>query len=184
MITIGIDPGAKYVGVVVRDNNDVLLASTYVRPKDMNPLMWASYVSHRVIDEIISQYPDVPVGVEGVTVPNAYNQGKLSLNSPKWVIWLAMVAGSFVALIPNAVVIRPGKNGSLGPYPKELNGRRPKDLLGDSNGAGTRNHEKSAYDVAGEVDYHLKKVILDQPLKTSKKSEKTPSDKTKKADII
>ena len=164
MKTIGIDPGATYVGVVVRDGDKILLSSTYVKPKDMFPMAWASYSAHVVIDEVVNQYPDAKVGIESVTVPNAYNRGKLSLNSPKWVIYLGIVVGAFAALIPDAVAVRPGKNGSQANYPPELCGRRPKDLPGSAKGAGTRNHEKSAYDVAGEVEFLLKKVVLDEPI--------------------
>jgi hypothetical protein len=167
MKVIGIDPGATYCGVVVRDGAELILASTYVKPKDMNPMAWASYAANTVVNDVVSQYPDYKVGIEGVSVPNAYNNGKLSLNSPKWVIWLGMVAGAFAALLPDAVIIRPGKNGSqpVDTYPKALSGRRPKDLLGSAIGAGTRNHEKSAWDVAGEVEFMIKKVVLDQPIK-------------------
>lgn len=151
--TIGVDPGATYTGVSVRDNDTLLLSSTYVKPKDTPPITWAVEVATRIQNEVINLYPDAFIGIEGVTVPNSYNQGKLSLNSPKYIIWTALIVGALSANNPNAVIVRPGKNGSqdLSSYPSELIGRRPKDLAGVSVGAGTRNHEKSAWDVAGEV---------------------------------
>jgi hypothetical protein len=156
MIIIGIDPGATNVGVSVRDGNEVLVSSTYVRPEDMPPVTWAIYVSKRAHDEIISKYPDALIGIEGVTVPNAYNMGKKNLMSPKYIIWTGIVVGAFASLYPQAVIVRPGKNGSqeLSSYPDCLKGRRPKDLAGTTE-AGTRNHEKSAFDVAGEVPSYL-----------------------------
>lgn len=174
MKTIGIDPGASYIGVVVRENNIPLYSATFMRPKDMNPLKWASYSANLVVKEVVSQHPDAKVGIESVTPPNSHNQGKLSLNNPKWVIYLGMVAGAFVALLPDAVCVRPGKNGSqpTDTYPKELIGRRPKDLPGSNGGAGTRNHEKSAWDVAGEVEFLQKKLDLDQPIKKELKEPK------------
>lgn len=164
MITIGIDPGAKYTGVSVRDGGECLLSSTYVRPDDTMPISWAVEVAKMIQEDVINVFPDASIGIEGVTVPNAYNQGKLALNSPKHIIHTALVVGALAALHPNAVVIRPGKNGSqpLESYPEALRGRRPKELAGSNNGAGTRNHERSAYDVAGEVEFMLgQKRILD-----------------------
>jgi hypothetical protein len=157
MIIIGIDPGATNVGVAVRDGSNVLVASTYVRPDEMPPVTWAVYVSKRVHDEIVSKYPDALIGIEGVTVPNAYNMGKKNLMSPKFIIWTGIVVGAFASKYPQAVIIRPGRNGSqeLDSYPDELKGRRPKELKGVTE-AKTRNHEKSAFDVAGEVEIYLK----------------------------
>lgn len=163
-VVIGIDPGATNTGVSVRNGDKVLLSSTYVKPKDMAPITWAVEVAQRVQEEVINLYPDALIGIEGVTVPNAYNQGKLALNSPKYIIWTALVVGAIAVNNPNAVIVRPGKNGSqdLSSYPAELIGRRPKDLAGVSVGSGTRNHEKSAYDVAGEVEGLLRaNYVLD-----------------------
>jgi hypothetical protein len=156
MIIIGIDPGATNVGVSVRDGNDVLHSSTYVRPEDMPPTAWAVTVAQRVHEEVVMNYPDALIGIEGVTVPNAYNMGKKNLMSPKYIIWTALVVGALASQYPYAVIVRPGKNGSqdLSMYPEVLKGRRPKDLAGVSE-AGTRNHEKSAYDIAGEVEGYL-----------------------------
>lgn len=155
MITIGVDPGATYTGVSVRDGMICLLSSTYVRPSDTPPIAWAVEVAQRIEDEVIALFPDAKIGIEGVTVPNAYNQGKLALNSPKYIIWTGIIVGALAARHPDAVIVRPGKNGSQAPdsYPEVLQGRRPKDLAGSNNGAGTRNHERSAWDIAGEVEF-------------------------------
>lgn len=155
MITIGIDPGGKHTAVSVRDGDVCLLSSTYVRPDEMQPITWAVTVAHTIQEEVIKKFPQAKLGIEGITVPNAYNQGKLALNSPKHIIYTALVAGAIASLNPNAVIVRPGKNGSqpLTSYPEELQGRRPKTLQGDNHGAKTRNHERSAWDVAGEVTF-------------------------------
>lgn len=155
MITIGVDPGATYTGVSVRNGTECLLSSTYVKPADTPPIAWAVEVVNRIHEEVISQFPDAKIGIEGVTVPNAYNQGKLALNSPKYIIWTGIIVGALASKYPDAVIVRPGKNGSQAPdsYPEVLQGRRPKDLAGSNNGAGTRNHERSAWDVAGEVEF-------------------------------
>jgi hypothetical protein len=153
LITIGIDPGARYTAVVVREYDDVLLASTYVRPQDMAPVTWATNVVEMIQRDIIPLYPDAYIGIEGISSPKGYQNGKLAPINPKDIIKAGMVLGTLaLAFKPvGAVIVPPKKNGSTGEYPECLNGRRPKDLAGSSVGAGTRNHEKSAYDVAGKV---------------------------------
>lgn len=156
MITIGIDPGMRYTGVSVRDGDKLLLSSTYVRPEDMPPVAWAEMVTGLIVEEVTNRYPEAKIGIEGITVPNVYHQGRKNMINPKTVIYSAVIVGSLAREFPDAVVIRPGKNGSqpLDTYPAELKGRRPKDLPGRGS-AGTRNHEKSAWDIAGEVEYML-----------------------------
>lgn len=162
-IFVGIDPGPKYTGVVVRQGDEVLYASTFVRPKEMLPITWAVTVTNRVLIDVIANYPDAKVGIEGVTVPNAYNGGKLAMINPKSTIHLGIVVGAFAMALPNAVIVRPGKNGSQEIYPECLSGRRPKELAGTNAGAGTRNHEKSAYDVAGLAEgLHNDRYKLDE----------------------
>jgi hypothetical protein len=161
MKIIGIDPGASYVGVVIREEDTLLWSATFVRPKDMtDPLEWSTYVSHRVQKEVIDLNPEAKIGLESVTTPNSHHQGRLALINPKSTINLAMVAGAINALNPEATRVRPGKNGSqpVETYPTELCGRRPKTLPGFVEGAKTRNHEKSAWDVAGETQLKLSKV--------------------------
>lgn len=166
MITIGIDPGGKYTGVSVREGDKCLLSSTLVKPDGTAPIAWAVEVTN-MVKEIVDRYPGASIGIEGVTVPNAYNQGKLALNSPKYIIRTAIVVGALAVQYPDAVIVRPGKNGSqpISSYPEVLQGRRPKELEGSNNNAGTRNHERSAWDVAGEVEFLLgQKVKLDSHL--------------------
>jgi hypothetical protein len=147
---IGIDPGPRYTGVSVITDDKVVLSTTFKRPDDTPPITWAVEVAQRIMIEVISQWPNAKVGIEGVATPQAYNNGKKSLMNPKHLIHLGMTVGAIAALIPYAVVVRPGKNGSGSNYPEELTGRRPKSLAGQ--GVGTRNHERSAYDVAKQVE--------------------------------
>jgi len=146
---IGIDPGPRYTAVSVITDDVVVLSTTFKRPDDTPPVTWAVEVAQKINDTIISKWPDAAVGIEGVATPQAYNNGKKSLMNPKHLIHLGMVVGAISALIPKAVIVRPGKNGSGTEYPEELTGRRPKEL--DGNAVGTRNHERSAYDVAKQV---------------------------------
>ena len=158
MIVIGIDPGAKYTGVSVRDlaNNTILLSSTYVRPEETNIVTWAVQVAETIRREVVEAFPDAKIGIEGLSDPKGYNNGKKSPLNPKHVIRAGVVLGAIAMMFKDAVIVPPGHNGtSRTGYPDELNGRRPKTLPGVSKGAGTRNHEKSAYDVAGDVPFRL-----------------------------
>ncbi len=151
---IGIDPGARYTGVVVRDGDVVLHASTLVRSlEDREGTDWALLVVRR-IEEILQDYPQmIPVGIEGINDPKGFHHGKQAAINPKDIIRAGIVLGACVQRWPTAIIVPPGGNGSqhYTNYPAELIGRRPKDLLGSTNGAGTRDHEQSAYDVAGKA---------------------------------
>lgn len=131
----------------------------------MAPVTWAVKVVKMIQEDIISLYPDVPIGIEGISSPKGYQNGKLAPINPKDIIKAGMVLGALALFFEpvGAVIVPPKKNGSTGEYPACLNGRRPKDLAGSSIGAGTRNHEKSAYDVAGKVAFLINDgFILDE----------------------
>lgn len=155
-ITIGIDPGGRYTGVSVRDGDIVLLSSTYVRPDDTPIVTWAVTVSDMIVNDVINHFPDAKIGIEGISDPKGFSGGKKAPINPKYIIHAATVLGAIASKLPNAVIIKPGKNGSGEIYPDVLNGRRPKDLPGISDGATTRNHERSAFDVAGEVEGYIR----------------------------
>lgn len=150
---IGIDPGARYTGVVVRDGDAVLHASTLVRPVDMSGTDWAVTVVSGV-QHILRDFPrSIPVGIEGISDPKGFHQGKRAAINPKDIIRAGIVLGALVATWPTAEIVPAGGNGSqhYTHYPACLIGRRPGDLPGSTNGAGTRDHEQSAYDVAGKA---------------------------------
>lgn len=167
MIVIGIDPGARFTGVSVRDLSDdtILIASTYVKPPETEIVTWALEVSSTIKRDVVALYPEARIGIEGVSDPKGYSNGKKSPINPKHIMRTCIVLGALAATFPDAVIVPPGHNGSSRTgYPDVLNGRRPKDLPGSSNGAGTRNHEKSAYDVAGDVPFRVaNNYILDTP---------------------
>lgn len=167
--TIGIDPGAKYTGIVVRDGDVVLHSSTVVNVDDLAPLEYARAVVAFVIKEVVLTNPDYPIGIEGISDPKGYNRGKRAPINPKYVMRMAAVAGALAAAFPNAYTIPPKGNGSqhISQYPEVLKGRRPKDLPGSSTGAGTRSHEQSAFDVAGKTaEQHY---LNDNPKKEERK---------------
>jgi hypothetical protein len=150
---IGIDPGARYTGVVVRDGDAVLHASTLVRPQEMNGTDWAVMVVADV-QKILRDFPrTIPVAIEGISDPKGFHKGKRAAINPKDIIRAGIVLGALVATWPTAEIVPAGGNGSqhYTHYPSSLIGRRPADLPGSTNGAGTRDHEQSAYDVAGKA---------------------------------
>jgi hypothetical protein len=149
----GVDPGARFTGVVVRDGDVVLHATTLVRPKNMNATDWAVQVI-RDVQAIVATFATAPpIAVEGVNDPKGFHHGKRAAINPKDIIRAGIVLGAVVATWPDAPVIAPGGNGSqhYSHYPADLIGRRPKELPGSTNSAGTRDHEQSAYDVAGKA---------------------------------
>jgi hypothetical protein len=155
LITIGIDPGARYTGVSVRDGNKVLLSSTFVKPEETPIVSWAVELVEIIKKEVIAHYRDAPIGIEGISAPKGFAGGKKAPINPKYIINAGIVLGSLAQAFPNAVIVKAGRNGKQDWYPGELEGRRPKDLPGNSDGAGTRNHERSAFDVAGEVPSYI-----------------------------
>lgn len=154
LVSIGMDPGAKYTGISVRDllRDELLLSSTYVKPADEPMFAWGKRLGEIIQNDIVALFPNHQIGIEGIAAPRGFSNGKKSPINPKYVIFAAIVAGMLAQRFPDAVIVPPGHNGtSRAGYPDALNGRRPKDLPGIATGAGTRNHEKSAYDIAGEV---------------------------------
>lgn len=153
---LGIDPGYRYVGIVVRDGDVVLSATTLVRPDSIDdPFEWAEFVCEeaRAI-HFRDCPPGTKVGVEGVSAPKGFKNGQRASLDPKFILFTGVVAGAvFREFKGEAVIVAPGGNGSqhVTHYPPALVKQRPKDLPGSSNNAGTRAHEQSAYDVAGKA---------------------------------
>lgn len=156
VISLGIDPGARYTALVVRDGDAVLHATTITRDKDQEPIPYAREVVARltpIVNEYKSRYPNLVIGIEGVTDPKGFNRGKRAAINPAGIVRTGVTAGALAIALPEAVIVPPGGSGSLhtSHYPPELQGRRPATLEGNSNGAGTRRHEQSAYDIAGKA---------------------------------
>lgn len=150
---IGVDPGARYTGVVIRDGDVPLYSATLVRPDSMSQTGWALHCVDE-IRKVIDAHPGgiLPVAVEGVRPPKGFVRGRKAPVNPGDIMFAAVVLGAVIGTWRDAVIIPPGGNGSqhITHYPPALVGRRPKTLPGSSNGAGTRDHEQSAFDVAGK----------------------------------
>lgn len=163
IVATGVDPGARYTGISVIDNNlKVLLSTTLVRPLDVDINTWARFVVDEV-DRIISPFPYVVLGVEGTSDPKGFKGGRRAAINPKDIIKTGIIVGGLILTYRDAVIIKPGGNGSapIEFYPDVLVSRRPAELPGSNNGAGTRNHERSAYDVARKaLEHYIEQVSL------------------------
>lgn len=148
---LGVDPGARYVGLVLRDGDAVLWAET-ITADEPDTAVWCRLVVDRV-GEVASIIGPTAMAVESITAPTGFKDGKVSSINPGFVARAAAVFGAVVGAFPGVVSIRPGGNGSRHSsfYPPALVGRRPEGLPGRQWAAGTRAHEQSAYDVAGKA---------------------------------
>lgn len=149
---MGIDPGARYTGIIVRDNDEPIYSGIFVRPADMTSTNWA-LESVRLAIEVYEEYQPTHIALEGISDPKGFYKGQQAAINPKDIIRTGVVLGALVATWPEAIIVDPGGNGDRHEsfYPDALNGRRPKTLAGSNKGANTRKHEKSAYDVAGKA---------------------------------
>lgn len=151
VMIVGIDPGARYTGFSIIDGSgELLFSSTFIRPQDEEDLVAWSKALVRLLEAILKDVEYVAIGIEGVSHPKGFKKGVKSSLNPKDIIRTALVVGALSMYYDKAHIIPPGRNGdrALEEYPEELIGRRPKNLPGSGNGAGTRRHEMSAYDVA------------------------------------
>ena len=150
---IGVDPGAKYTGVVIRDGDTVLYAATLLRDEEADsPLEYARTVVE-ALRKVCKEYPDYPMSVEGISDPKGFNRGQRAAINPKYVMRMAAVAGAVAAAFPESIIVPPGGNGTqhISQYPDILKGRRNKDLPGfNPKAKSPRGHEQSAFDVAGK----------------------------------
>lgn len=155
-IVVGIDPGSRCTALVIRDGETVIHATTVVRDGDQEAVPYARLVAAAlriIVDDYSTRFPHLIVGIEGISDPKGFHRGQRAAINPKDIIRTGVTAGALAVTFPDAIIVRPGNNGSMhtSQYPASLQGRRPKDLPGDSTGAGTRRHEQSAYDVAGKA---------------------------------
>ena len=159
LYSIGVDPGSRYTGVVVRLGDTVVWAETLVRTDELDQVQdYFLYVIDKV-NKVVKHYQNIPnseiiVSIEGVVDPKGFKGGKKAAINPKDIIRTAATFGALVAELKNLnpYIIRPGKHGSLDEswYPPEIKGRRAKSLLPEyPDKTPTRSHEKSAYDIAG-----------------------------------
>lgn len=150
-VIVGIDPGARYTGFSIIDGDEaILFSATFVRPEEQEDLVIWSKTLVKLLEDVLKEVKYTALGIEGVSHPKGFKKGVRSSLNPKDIIRTALVVGALSMYYDKAHIIPPGRNGDrpIEDYPDSLKGRRPKDLPGSGNNAGTRRHEMSAYDVA------------------------------------
>ena len=150
---LGVDPGAKYTGICLRDGDWLGYSATLICPEGMDCVDWMHQCVAEIKFILLQHCPvDTKVAVEGVSAPRGFKNGKAAPINPKYILFAGVVLGGVAAAF-SALVIPPGGNGSqhITHYHPDLVGRRPASLPGSTNGAGTRDHEQSAWDVAGKA---------------------------------
>lgn len=161
-IALGIDPGARYTGVSIRDDRGMVhLSSTYYRSDETDGVEW-SWECADIAEEMLNTFEVDVFALEGVVDPTGFSGGKRAPLNPRDIMRTAIVVGAIAYKFRDIVVmVRPRKNGSGvedDAYPECLSGRRPKDLVGFKDPkVATRKHEKSAYDVAGQALFITRK---------------------------
>lgn len=138
-VALGIDPGGKWTGVVVKDNDEMIVACVLTRTTGYE-LPDGEYL-REVVDEIDtinrSTRPAV-FALEGLVEPNPH----MGLTNVVGLMGVAMTYGAILSHWPDAIIVPPSGNGSApdAAYPKMI--RRYVRLGGPSK------HARSAYDVA------------------------------------
>ena len=139
---VGIDPGAKETGIVLVQSRTVLAGCTVKRRKGTT-IPTADYL-HEVLEavaEYVERGDNPIVGVESLVAPNPH----MGYTAVMPLLGAAVVLGAVISAYPDAVLVRPGKNGSrpMDSYPKELRPTR-----GQGKGTDKLRHTRSAFDVA------------------------------------
>ena len=167
MIVLGIDPGARYVGIAVRDVSrranapEALLAWETLDRRaigyDVSTVdAWAHVVLEAVTDLDVEHNADL-VAVEAATAPSPH----LGMTNPAGIIEAAVLVGAMLGRFGvSTVLVDQAGHGS--PVPKGATaalGRRileqsyPAELIGaretTGRGKSPRQHARAAFDVAG-----------------------------------
>lgn len=156
---IGIDPGGRYTGIVVRAGEALHYACVVTRETDdMHRYVWEVYdalVKARVagVQATLPRGNVALVAVEGINDPT----GHMGMINVRGLIGTAIVLGSIFRQFEQVVVVPPEGNGSapLPCYPAALVGPREK------KGTGKFVHVRSAWDVAGKAEMYetLEKAV-------------------------
>lgn len=145
-VVIGVDPGGRMTGAVIR-HGDELLDFAVLERADGEPVdvFARRVVAHtdQWVTEIVGGVP--VVAVEDVVAPSGFRDGRRQFARPDSLITTSIVLGALIGgcLIP-PILVRPNRNGDgpLQAYPKALVGTREKA------GTGRLTHARSAWDIA------------------------------------
>ena len=147
-VIVGVDPGGRYTGVVVRQGDQLLYSDTLERitAAEMPDRLYIRSVVQRVM-RLVDEHGAEAVAVESVQRPSPFmgKSGNVSFSNVTGILGTAAVYGAVLAVLP-AVEVPPGGNGSghLAAYPIELRPTR-----GSGAGKDKKRHMRSAWDVAG-----------------------------------
>lgn len=157
LVMIGVDPGGRDVGMVVRTGDEVIdfvVRQSLAPPNEPPPKEFGWAVCDWVAearDHALEAGHRVLIAVEGLVVPTGYRKGAASGERsrvrPGAMMGVSMVFGAVTATFRDALVVQPGDHGqhNLRTYPKELVGPRVTTGTGD-----ILRHARSAWDVAWE----------------------------------
>lgn len=162
---IGIDPGARWTGIVARDRTRLLGWTVTDRHKIEPGVDRPGVATMEAIAEAVGLLADpatARVAVEDAIAPNPYVRRRdgNSLTNPQAIIDTARLVGYLQCAFPEIVLIRPGGNGSqaLASYPDELvtareraNAIRVHRLMAPAPDNPPQCHARSAWDVAGKA---------------------------------
>lgn len=142
LVVVGVDPGGRHTGVVVRRGDELLYAETVERLAGSDRARWAVWCATLVIQAGADSLRPGLVAVEDVRQPNPH----VRLTNVAALLDTAAVVGAMGYAYPRVVLVPPGEHGR-GPaaaYPAELIPAR-----GLGRGHDWLRHVRSAWDVAG-----------------------------------
>jgi len=157
VIVIGVDPGARWTGIVARDGNTLLGHLILRNGGELFPveLQWLRLVTDAV-ENFIRVYNADLLAVEGVTRPNWHvGKGRAAAN-PSAILATAEVAGAVQGcVLPGftpVVSVRPGKHDKAPMcfYPEALvsDAERRKPDWRTRVGGGQLRHARAAWSIA------------------------------------
>lgn len=163
---VGVDPGGRATGIVVRRGTELLWWAVLEREGDDDPVRGVG-VAARTVEMVLAGIgtalhhagPGAHLAVEGVTAPVPHINGKVRIIDPAPTIAAAVVLGGILALHPKAVVVPPNRHGHglLMAYPPELvtDAERRSGLRREAGQSALVRHARSAWDCAGAGPQHL-----------------------------
>jgi hypothetical protein len=147
MNVVGVDPGGRYVGIVVLNGLGALISARVMDRHqwvpDRNDLARWGRVVVEMIDKLCEG--ECLVAVEGVKAPSFFAgqaNGKARVTNPTGIIETASVFGAVTGVFADAVVVPPAKNGAA------LDRANPDEIRKGVRLGGPSDHARSAYDVA------------------------------------
>jgi hypothetical protein len=165
VIWIGIDPGSRKTGLVLRNGSDCLGWNTVERLDDETPIgvgprYWDHIgelvdAMHGAIARLVAdpRYTYGGIAIEGVNVAGGFRDGKKQFAKPADLMALSATWAALWRDHPDAVIVPPGGNGRglLAGYPEQLitDGERRHGLNREAPSSSLVSHARSAWDVAG-----------------------------------